>query len=93
MKATSLYLLLFRLKSLLNLIGIAQELDLVIIVVEKPTQIQLIAFHRLKLKGMRLLCALFLEHNFALIRIIGHQDYIILEVVECCHNVVLGRVG
>jgi hypothetical protein len=54
---------------------------------------QLISLNGLKLKGMCFLGAFFLEDYFAFVGIIGHQNDVILGVVERRDHIVLGGVG
>ena len=72
-----------------SLIIIADELDLVVVVVEQSTQVELVIVLLLELDRVVLLRSLLAEHQLGLGRIVLEGDDVALVVAECDDCVVL----
>lgn len=72
-----------------SLIIIADELDLVVVVVEQPTQVELVIVLLLELNRVVLLRSLLAEHQLGFGRIVLEGDDVTLVVAECDDCVVL----
>ena len=75
-----------------SLLIVAEVLDLVVVVVEQPAEVELVVVLGLELDGVRLLGALLPEHHLALARVVVNRDGVADVVAEGSHLVVLGRV-
>jgi hypothetical protein len=75
-----------------SLLIVPDVLDLVIVVVEKPAEIQLVVVLHLELDGVDLLSPLLAENQLRLGRVVVNRDHVALTVAERDDRVVLGCV-
>lgn len=75
-----------------SLFVVADVLDLVVVIVEKSTKIELVVVLCLELDGVSLLCPLLLEYQLHLSWIVVYSDCVPLVVAEGDHCVVFCRI-
>lgn len=75
-----------------SLIIIADELDLVVVVVEQPAEVELVVVLLLELDRVVLLRSLLAEHQLGLGRVVLQSYDVALVVAEGDHRVVLRGV-
>ncbi len=71
---------------------ITQILNLIVVVVEQPAQMQFVVVFGLELDGVALLRPLLAEHHLILVGVVVHCDSVSHVVAEGIHGIVFGGV-
>ena len=74
--------------SFFEFFSMSHELNLIVVVIEKPTKMEFVSLNWLILQSVSLFSPLFLEQYFLLFRLVTNQNYIVCVVTESVHHVI-----